>query len=500
MKPIIPTPHNEPNQAIRQANALLEELNVVRVEGRYFCFDKHALKARVGVLQYRDGNRGTIIETSRHGHPSGLAYKVLQAAFRKVTLEGRPFPDTISFSYRELARLIGRDVIGGQDAKEIFRAIRQLEDTKIELVLYRNDAEDSYQSIRFSMFAGTGFIAEGDELSPRKIRQAVLTLHPFVMNSMRKGHFAVFNWERVSALEPLTAALYKRLYLHLSNLYEEKYNRDTLKFEKDYEDLCGEWLGGLKPQGYRSLILQQLGSHLDTLKSTGIIRGYSLERKADGGGWKVVFRPGAAFFRDYELFYLGSRARVLQFQQSSDQHEIQRPYELAKSFYTKLHGRLDNAEGIISAKDADFAKGLLERFGEEAVRDLIDFAIAEAPRTQFRMQSFRAVETFLPKWQASRDVREETRKRAEQVARKQAEDRLRTEYDEVIRAEVFRHMEALSVADRDALRSEALASLSEDLRKPETMGHGLLLQVAERRILRDRLALPSFEAWLESKQ
>lgn len=76
----------------------------------------------------------------------------------------------------------------------------------------------------------------------------------------------MFNWERVSALEPLTAALYKRLYLHLSNLYEEKYNKDSLKFEKDYEDLCGEWLGGLKPQGYRSLILQQLGSHLEAFK------------------------------------------------------------------------------------------------------------------------------------------------------------------------------------------------------------------------------------------
>lgn len=495
-----PSPRKpEPNPAIRQAIALLEELNVVRVEGRYFCFDKHALKTRTGVLKYRDGNRATIIEPSRHGHPSGLAYKVLQAAFRKVTLEGRPFPDTVSFSYRELAKLIGRDVIGGQDAKDIFRAIRQLEDTKIELVLYRNDKEESYQSIRFSMFAGTGFIAEGDELSPQKIRQAVLTLHPFVMNSMRSNHFAVFNWERVSALEPLTAALYKRLYLHLSNLYQDKYDRDNLKFEKDYEDLCGEWLGGLKPQAYRSLILQQLGSHLETLKTTGIIRAFSLERKADGAGWKVVFKPGAAFFKDYELFYLGSRARVLQFQQTEDQHTIQRPYELAKLFYTRLHGKLESAEGIISQKDADYGKSLIERFGEDAARDLVDFALNEAPKTQFHMQSFRAVETYLPRWQAARDLRAEARKRADDQARKQNEDRLRTEYDEVALSEIFKHLESMTAEDREQLRQEALAALPEATRHPSSMGHGLMLQVGERRILRQRLALPTFEVWLESR-
>ena len=115
-------------------NALLEELNVVRIEGRYFCFDKNMLKKRPDLLRYRDGARGLVIESSRYGHPGVLAYKVLQAAFRKVTLEGRPFPDTISFTYRELARMMGRDIIGGSDTKDMFRAIRQLEDTKIGLV------------------------------------------------------------------------------------------------------------------------------------------------------------------------------------------------------------------------------------------------------------------------------------------------------------------------------------------------------------------------------
>ena len=61
-------------KALSKPDPLLEELQVVRLEGRYFCFDRHEAKNRQGVLQYRDGNRGLVIEVSpRYGHPAVLA-------------------------------------------------------------------------------------------------------------------------------------------------------------------------------------------------------------------------------------------------------------------------------------------------------------------------------------------------------------------------------------------------------------------------------------------
>ena len=98
------------SRPLTKTDVLLEELNVVKLEGRYFCFDRKALSKRTGSLTYRDGNRGLIIKVSdEFGHPSILAYRVLQAIFRKVTLEGKPYPEVVSFSYRELGRLVGRD-------------------------------------------------------------------------------------------------------------------------------------------------------------------------------------------------------------------------------------------------------------------------------------------------------------------------------------------------------------------------------------------------------
>ncbi len=96
---------------------LVQEINVVRLEGRYFCFDKREAKKRTGIYTYQDGPRALTIEVApRYGHPSILAYRVLQAVFRKITLEGKPYPDTIAFSYRELAKLVGRDIFGGKDS------------------------------------------------------------------------------------------------------------------------------------------------------------------------------------------------------------------------------------------------------------------------------------------------------------------------------------------------------------------------------------------------
>ena len=110
--------------ALAKPDPFLEELNVVRLEGRYFSFDKHEAKKHTGIYEYRTGDRGIVIETNpRYGQPSIVAYKVLQAVFRKITLEGKPYPETVAFSYHELGRMIGRDIIGGTDSKMEFAKI-----------------------------------------------------------------------------------------------------------------------------------------------------------------------------------------------------------------------------------------------------------------------------------------------------------------------------------------------------------------------------------------
>ncbi len=492
---IVPTTAN----ALDKPNQLLEELNFVKIEGRYFCFDHRGLQNRKGIFEYRDGTRGLVVELNdRFGHPGPLAYKIVQSVFRKITEEGFPFPETVSFSKRELGRWIGRDIFGGRDSKDIYKAIRQLEDTRISLVLYGGNGNVVGNPLNFRFFIDTAFIGDGKSIDAMHISATKLTVHPIIVESMRQNHFVVFNWDRLSLFEPLSAALYKRLYLHFSNLYENQYDRTSLRFEKDYEQMCGEWLGGLVVQKYKSRIKQQLDPHLKTLVEHGLLRSAVVENRADGNGFKVSFRPGKNFFVDYEHFYRRGKVRVLQFQHSSDKFHIQKPLELVAYFYKKLKGVDVLDTNIFSGKDTDFLRALDAQFGEDGVRDLIDYAVAEAPKTQFVMQTVHAIKQYIPAWQAEKEKRIATRARQRRDEENQKEERKQIEYEHFIKAELHYYIDSLSPEERANLTNR-VADLV-DVKHPKgSPVHSISMRIVERQLIQEAHPLPSFDEWKMSR-
>ena len=96
---------------------LMEEINILRLEGSLFCFDPRAAKRRSGTLTLADARKKPVSLRidANYGQPSVLAYKVLQGIFLKLTEEGCElsedgrclYSDTVSFSARELAMLTG---------------------------------------------------------------------------------------------------------------------------------------------------------------------------------------------------------------------------------------------------------------------------------------------------------------------------------------------------------------------------------------------------------
>lgn len=514
-----------------QPQTLLEELQMVRLEGRYFCFDKHEAKARTGVLEYRDGNRGLVIEVSqRFGHPSLLAYKVLQAVFKKITEAGKPYPDTVVFGQRELGRLVGRDSFGGRDAQQLHQAISQLRNTNVELYLY-DDAKDTaapqttkaFKTWSFSILANLGFVGTGDATHPQHIHTAVLRLDPTIAENLRAGHFAIYNWERLEGMEPLTAALYKRVYLHLSNLYETQYNRHNLKFEKDYEAICAEWLGGLKPERFKSRIAYQMKTHFDNLCASGLVREVSIEPKVKGG-FKLVFRPNDGFFADYEMFYLGgssepklkARAKAIatNAQPPKPQSELLAPLQAVAYFYQKLHGIItptvtavasitDTHNAIYAERDIAFAHTMIEKLSAQGFTNLIDFALTQAPLTRFDMKSIRAVETYLVTWQmhSAKQAAQETRdqQRAETQRHEQQQEQLKSAYDKFCEAMREQYVSSLSESERETLRAEALAIVLPQS-PVHSKTHRLMLKMTERNLITNRTKVPDFETWLATSQ
>lgn len=371
---------------------LLEETNILRLEGRLFCFDPREAQRRKGLLAFDDGSperRVTIELHPSYGQPSVLAYRVLQAIFKKITDGGVPASGTVSFSQRELARLAGRQTFGGTQSKQLFHALMQLHRTGISAALVDRETKE-WRRADFVLITKLLTSGRGTQVSA-----CVVSLETKIIESLNKRHWACFNWERMRELEPIGMALYKRLFRHFSNLYQSARTPEALRFEKDYDAILAEWLGGLKPERYASRVAQQLGAHLDAVAATGLIRRWQIAKKADARGLKITFYPGKAFFGDYDQFYRSPLMPPVRTVRDRNFRAVQQPHELVAYF----HERRGQAPTMFHAKEVAFASGLLDRYSYDDARDLIDYAIDEARKTHFEMRFLTAIKQYLPAWQ-----------------------------------------------------------------------------------------------------
>jgi hypothetical protein len=395
---------------------LFNEANLLRLEGRIFCFDPKEAGRRAGSTQtfeetvkIEDIVKQPIIikPDPAFGYPSPLAYKVLQAISKKLTEEGFPVPTSVSFSQRELARLIGRSSFGGADSKELYRAVMQLHTTRVQCSFY-DKKTDAWATASFYILYEALFSGRKASISA-----CMVSVHPRIVESLNNKHYACLNWNRLLTLEPIGMAFYKRLFYHFSNLYHPRRAREKLRFEKDYEDICGEWLGGLKPEKYRSKILQtQLGRHFAALRDTKLVRKIDIEKRADGSGLKLVALPGPGFFEDYEDFYVRQTHPQLRFKQTAALREIQQPMELVARFHKLMGHELRTFDD----REITFASSLLERYGIEDACDLVEYAVRTAEQTKFKMQLVMAVKGYIPRWEVDKEHRSQERKRRQAIA------------------------------------------------------------------------------------
>lgn len=469
---------------------LLYEINLLRLEGHLFCFDPKKA-ARRGRMTF-DFERAkqqpiTITPNPLHGYPSVLAYRVLQAIMKKLTDYGIPRREVVSFSRRELIDMLGRKSYGGRDSKDLVRALMQLQGTQVNCALYDKE-QKRWVTATFSILQKVLFSGVRSQ-----VETCAAYLEPWIVDSLNARHFACLNYERLRRLEPLGMALFKRLYYNFSLLFNGK--NGEIRFTKDYGDICRTWLGGLRELKYRSEIEKdQLGRHLKMLRTVGLIRKYEIERNAKGDGFNLTFYPGTGFFRDYETFYVQAHQNQLQFRFATDRHTIQAPLELVALFYKRLYGmeRLDVQ--LVAPKETALAAELIEQYGLAGARDLIEFALEQAPKTGFAMKTFGAVRTYLGEWGATRERRAQAQELRRQQSLDAAEEQLREAYEHERRKRATVLISELSEDARNAL--EARATKVVRARHPDpSLVDGMLIRIESERMLLTQAGFPDFATW-----
>jgi hypothetical protein len=167
-------------------------------------------------------------------------------------------------------------------------------------------------------------------------------------------------------------------------------NKDLLVIEKNYEQVCSQWLG-LKPAKKRALIVRQLGKRLEALRACRLLRECRIAERARGQGFKLVAFAGTGFFSDYENIY---RRRL--------QAPSPIPHEPEPLVYLhEFHKQLGHDRQEFAPKEVTYVRELLERYGDEGVRSLMTYGLSEGREASFHnMQWFGVLSIYEGEWKA----------------------------------------------------------------------------------------------------
>ena len=492
---------HETHSALHDAR-LFNEINLLRLEGYYFCLDPKEAARRTN-KKYEffeiikrpkseiEKRPVVIVPNPRYGYPSILAYKVLQAIMRKLSGFSYPLPDTVHFSQRELARLAGRNSFGGWNQEQFYNAIRQLRTTEAAYWFYNKVtgewSDRNFQILDTDMWSG----------KEHQITRCSVRLHHSIVESLNNRHALCLNYARMEELAPIGVALFKRLFFHFSNLYSLKRTK-KFTYVKSYASVCTTWLGGLKVLSYKSKILQdQLGRHLDALKQTTLIKDFAVEKNTKGDGFNLVFTPGEGFFEDYHRFYFTHLEIDQEYHKDEERKKQEQPLRLVERFYQNLYHHNDMSGLVILDKEIEFAKTLLETYSPDEIIDLITYTVDAATRTRFAIRSFGGMKVYVNAWREEKATRAKRAAKEQEKAAQEKERKLRDQYDIWWREEALRLRNTAPSEEVAAMEEAATAELMEENQNP--LGFPLLVRVRTDVRLAERYNVPSFEDWKDNR-
>ena len=232
------------------------------------------------------------------------------------------------------------------------------------------------------------------------IEACTVTLARPIMASLQDGHFTCLNHGLMQQLGTIGQAFYMRLFFHFANLYDGHHQKRVDVRKALRRHLCrmaGRTCGSPVSIRHRA---RPVGAALAAAREGRVPRVLHHHRAKGRGGFVITFRPGAAFFADYDRFYRRRERATVQFDFDADQQQIAEPLKVAYLFVEKRNGRANAGIPYVSSKDVETAKYLLQPGPVRAT--FRTFSITRSPRRR------RPASTCRP-WAASSSTSPATR-------------------------------------------------------------------------------------------
>jgi hypothetical protein len=474
------------------ATKLYMESNLLRIAGALFCHDQKTAGKRTAPIELNSGvieKHIVVRPDQRLGQPGPLAHKIFVALIKKHSDYGRPIRSEIHFTRREIGRLIGRKEWGGRDSEQLSRALHEIHYTFVTT----HFKQPGGRFIEHSFTIFPEILIERREFRSDPIEACTITLADPIVRSLQDEHFTCLNHALMQQLGTIGQALYMRCFFHFANLYTGT-NGSRLAFQKRYDDVCAEWLGGLTVLHYKADIMRdQLGPHLDQLIAAGFLSSFDIAKAKGRAGLVITFKPGRMFFDDYDRFYRHRAQGELQWEFQTDQREIGEPLKLAYLFAEKRSGQPVASIAYVNTRDVETAKQLLAEITFQEAPAFLEFSLSEARKTHFDVQTLGGLRQYLAPFKA-RLVTQTATKQRQTIERRREDERLA--YDSYRRRQAAAIFETLALDERqeiEALARRAAAGFGGSL--ADAMVAAKRVQIVIQRY-GDRIQ--SFEAWKPS--
>ncbi len=483
-------------QAAQPTGKLYMENTLLRVAGALFCHDAKRAGGAGERIELNRGLRDRNLVVEPHpnfGRPGPLAHKVFVAIIKKHSDYGRPIQSEISFTRREIMRLVGRAHWGGRDSEQFAQALQQIHRTFV--TAFFKDRSGRFIEESFNIFPRILLARREHAIDP--IEECTIALADPIVSSLRDDHFTCLNHAFMRELGTIGQALYMRLFFHFANHYDGHHDK-RLKFEKRYDDVCAEWLGGLTVLKHKSkIIAEQLGSHLDQLQKGEFLSSYTIEPAKTREGFVLTFRPGRRFFTDYDRFYRNRNQGELQWRFHTDQHDVAEPLKVAYRFIEKRTGQPLKAIPYVISKEVETAKRLLKEVPFAEMDEFLDFGLSEARRTNYDVQTLGGIAQYLVTFVQRRDHGLASRKAKAKIDTQDSAARQRMAYAQ------FRKEQSKLLFRRLTAREQ---SAIEEIAKSKCRGvfanSVFMIELTKSQIIEQRYAdqIPSFEVWTSRRQ
>ena len=344
--------------------------------------------------------------SNKYGHPGQLAYKLDTVVINRIIDEiGRPVPRMLKIG--TLNRLCGE--LGSQK-NELKRALQQNASTTISAKLAYKGKDGSEKKLE-AIFARYSVVFTGETLpSGEKADEIYVIFNEPYLEVLNSAPVRPLSYDYLRQLSPTCQRFYEivsyRIYAAL------KYNHPRAKLL--YSEYC-TYSAQQRHDNFERVRVQMYRVHKPHLESE-YLENVEYQAMTDEEGkpdWVIFYVPGAKARAEYDTFNSkqGRNAQTANLPPGSVQPELHSLFKADELTEVPIEMRGEmTAQGLVKhfhllarrvngyrpvSRELEQAETILATYGAQQAQFLVEFAVSQAAKTNFKVRQFGAVMQYV---------------------------------------------------------------------------------------------------------